>query len=132
MTIFFIKEKKDPDRETTIKQYFKGLAAVFRSDGKWLSSAYLTGATCLFTLFGILFYISEVLESDFNIDGLLKGAILAIPLLVMTITSLIIGRKIGKNLKLMKRLIVLGLIFMTVSFSCLVFFDKQLIPFFLY
>lgn len=130
LTKFFIKEKKNPDRETTVTQYFKGLAAVFRSDGKWLSIAYLTGATCLFTLFGILFYISEVLEADYKIDGLLKGTILAIPLLFMTTTSLITGRKIGKKLKLMKRLIVLGLIFMTVSFSCLVFFDKQLIPFF--
>lgn len=130
LTIFFIKEEKEPNKETTIKQYFKGLGTVFRTEGKWLSIAYLSGATCLFTLFGILFYISEVLETNYSIDGILKGGILAVPLLFMTTTSLITGSKIGKNLFLMKRLIVLGLILMTLSFSCLIFFDKKLIPFF--
>jgi len=87
------------------------------------------GATCLFTLFGILFYISDILEKDYNIDGVLKGAILAIPLLFMTITSYLTGSKIGKKMKKMKSLIVFGLILMTISFASLVFF-KSLIPFF--
>lgn len=91
--------------------------------------AYLTGATCLFTLFGILFYISDILEKEHQIDGVLKGGILAIPLLFMTTTSYITGSKIGKKMRLMKALIVLGLLLMTISFSTLVFFEK-LIPFF--
>src|SRR5690606_2170440 len=53
---FFVKEKKKEKSPSTIKEYGKGLLSVFKRDGRWLVVAYLTGATCLFTLFGILFY----------------------------------------------------------------------------
>lgn len=129
LTIFFIKEKKKVKEPPTLKKYVRGLVSVFKKEGRWLVVAYLTGAVCLFTLFGILFYISEVLESQYKIDGLLKGAILAIPLLFMTTTSYITGSKIGKNLRLMKKLIVTGTLLMTLSFASLIFF-KTLIPFF--
>lgn len=129
LTIFFIKEKKAEKEPPPFGKYAKGLISVFKTEGRWLFATYLTGATCLFTLFGILFYISDILEKDHHIDGVLKGSILAIPLLFMTTTSYITGSKIGKNMKLMKTLIVLGLLLMTASFSTLIFF-KNLFPFF--
>jgi MFS transporter, ACDE family, multidrug resistance protein len=129
LTVFFIKEKKAEKEPPPLGKYVKGLVSVFKTEGRWLFAAYLTGATCLFTLFGILFYISDILEKEHHIDGILKGSILAIPLLMMTITSYFTGRKIGKKMNLMKRLIVLGLLLMTISFSTLVFFEK-LVPFF--
>ncbi|WP_256242377.1 MFS transporter [Bacillus sp. V3B] len=129
LTIFFIKEKKKKKEPPSLGKYVKGLISVFKTEGRWLFVAYLAGATCLFTLFGILFYISDILEKDYQIDGILKGSILAIPLLFMTTTSYITGSKIGKNMKLMKKLIILGLLLMTISFSSLIFFTK-LVPFF--
>ncbi|MBB6446654.1 MFS transporter [Bacillus benzoevorans] len=129
LTIFFIKEKKKNEEPPPVSKYIKGLRSVFKSEGRWLFVTYLTGATCLFTLFGILFYISDILETTYQKDGVIKGSILAIPLLCMTITSYITGSKIGKNMRLMKTLIILGLIFMTTSFACLIFV-KGLIPFF--
>ncbi|WP_428912513.1 MFS transporter [Niallia sp. Krafla_26] len=129
LVIFYVKEKKSYKESTPLGKYVKGLISVFKTEGRWLLVAYLAGATCLFTLFGILFYISDILERDYQIDGVLKGAILAIPLLFMTITSYITGSHIGKKMKRMKKLIVFGLILMTVSFSSLIFF-KSLIPFF--
>lgn len=129
LTIFFIKEKKAEKEPPPVGKYVKGLVSVFKTEGRWLFAAYLTGATCLFTLFGILFYISDILEKDYQIDGLLKGAILAIPLLFMTTTSYFTGSKIGKKMTLMKGLIIFGLLLMTVSFASLIFF-KNLIPFF--
>lgn len=129
LTIFFIKEKKKEKEPPPVGKYVKGLISVFKTEGRWLFAAYLTGATCLFALFGILFYISDILEKDHHIDGLLKGSILAIPLLFMTLTSYITGSKIGKRMKLMKSLIILGLLLMTASFSTLILFQK-LVPFF--
>lgn len=129
LTMFFIKEKKANKEPTPIGKYVKGLVSVFKTEGRWILVAYLAGATCLFTLFGILFYISDILEKDYGIDGVLKGAILAIPLLFMTITSYITGSKIGKKMKRMKSLIVFGMLLMTISFASLVFFTN-LIPFF--
>jgi MFS transporter, ACDE family, multidrug resistance protein len=129
LTIIFVKEKKAEKEPPPFGKYVKGLVSVFKTEGRWLFAAYLTGATCLFTLFGILFYISDILEKVHHIDGILKGAILAIPLLFMTTTSYITGSKIGKRMPLMKTLIVLGCLLMTASFACLVFFTK-LVPFF--
>lgn len=128
-TIFFIKEKKSEKEPPPLGKYVKGLVSVFKTEGRWLFAAYFTGASCLFTLFGILFYISDILEKQHQIDGLLKGAILAIPLLFMTTTSYFTGSNIGKKMKVMKRLIVIGCLLMTASFASLVFFTN-LLPFF--
>ncbi|RHW42332.1 MFS transporter [Neobacillus notoginsengisoli] len=130
LTLFFIKEKSHRQAPPPFGKYMRGLASVFKFEGRWLFTAYLAGATCLFTLFGILFYLSDLLEKQYKIDGIIKGLILAIPLLVMGLTSYITGSKIGKNLVMMKRLIVIGLGLMTVSYSLLIFFEK-LVPFLL-
>ncbi|WP_148362869.1 MFS transporter [Bacillus sp. B-jedd] len=128
LTIFFIREKSHRQAPPPFGKYLRGLASVFKFEGRWLLTAYLAGATCLFTLFGILFYLSDVLEKQYKIDGIVKGLILAIPLLVMGISSYITGSKIGKNLVVMKRLIVIGMGLMTISYSLLIFFER-LIPF---
>lgn len=128
LMLFFVKEKKKKQEPPSLGQYTKGLLSIFKTEGRWLFVAYLTGAACLFTLFGILFYISDILETNYQIDGVLKGGILAIPLLFMTTTSYITGSKIGKNMQLMKKLIVSGLLLMTASFSSLAFF-KNLVVF---
>lgn len=121
LTWIFIKEKEKSEKPPGVKKYFQGLASVFKHEGRWLLTAYLAGATCLFTLFGILFFLSEVLEKTHHIEGVVKGLILAVPLLVMCTTSYVTGSKIGKNQKLMKRLIVLGFAFMTISYALLSF-----------
>lgn len=128
LTSIFVKEKKKHDRPIKIREYAKSLLSVFQHEGRWLFTTYLAGAICLFTLFGILFYLSDILEKDYDMKGVTKGLILAIPLLFMTATSYVTGSKIKKKMKLMKSLIVFGLLLMAVSFASLVFF-KQLIPF---
>ena len=112
----FIKEKKKRQTPPPFGKYVRGLLSVFKYEGRWLFTTYLAGATCLFTLFGILFYLSEVLEKQYQIDGVVKGLILAIPLLIMGITSYITGSKIGKNMMLMKRLVWLGFFLMASSY----------------
>lgn len=129
LLILFVREKKRKAVSLSAGKYALGLLSVFKTEGRWLLVAYLTGAVCLFTLFGILFYISDILETKHQIDGILKGTILAVPLLFMTATSYITGSRIGKRKRLMKKLIVSGLLLMAVSFLSLTFFNK-LVPFF--
>ncbi|WP_414556216.1 MFS transporter [Bacillus swezeyi] len=128
LTWFFIKEKDKKKDPPPFGKYAKGLVSVFKHEGRWLFTAYLAGAVCLFTLFGILFYLSDILEKDFHTDGVKKGLILAIPLLVMCTTSYITGSKIGQNQRLMKKMMVIGLAFITISYGTLSFFSA-LIPF---
>ncbi|WP_026694989.1 MFS transporter [Peribacillus kribbensis] len=128
LTAFFIKEKKNKKAPPPFAKYALGIKTVYKKDWRWLLATYLAGATCLFTLFGILFYLSDVLEKSYKIDGVTKGLILAIPLLVLCTTSYITGSKIAKNLELMKKLIVIGFLSMTLSYGLLVFFEK-IVPF---
>ncbi|MFS0672189.1 MFS transporter [Ornithinibacillus sp. 179-J 7C1 HS] len=126
----YVKEKRNRQAPPPFRKYAKGLLTVFKHEGRWLFTTYLAGGTCLFTLFGILFYLSDILEGEYKIDGITKGLILAIPLLIMVTTSYITGSKIGKNLEKMKRIAVIGFLLMTFSYGSLVFFEK-IVPFIL-
>lgn len=120
----FIKEKSFRQSPPPFRKYVRGLFSVFKLEGRWLFTTYLAGGTCLFTLFGILFFLSDILEKDYKIDGIVKGLILAIPLLVMVTTSYITGSKIEKNFERMKKLMLIGFSLMTLSYGFLVLFEK--------
>ncbi|SET67907.1 MFS transporter, ACDE family, multidrug resistance protein [Oceanobacillus limi] len=128
LVLFFVKEKSNRQAPPPFRKYVRGLFSVFKHEGRWLFTTYLAGGTCLFTLFGILFFLSDKLETKYEIDGVLKGLILAIPLLVMVTTSYITGSKIGKNFEKMKKLQLIGFGLMTLSYGTLVFLEK-IIPF---
>jgi len=128
LTWLFIKEKGYRKSPPSFHKYIHGLLNVFKVEGRWLFICYIAGGVCLFTLFGILFFLSDVLEENHDIVGVIKGLILAIPLLVMVSTAYITGSKIGKNLEKMKLWIILGFVLMTLSYSLLAFFIS-LIPF---
>lgn len=130
LLIIFVREKRKWQSPPPFRKYVFGLLSVFKHEGRWLVTMYLAGGICLFTLFGILFYLSDALEETYSIEGFSKGFILAIPLLVLVTTSYTTGSKIGKNLEKMKRLIVIGLALMTISYGGLIFF-KKLFPFLL-
>ena len=124
----FIKEKSFKQAPPPFRKYLLGLLSVFKLEGRWLLVTYLAGGTCLFTLFGILFYLSDILEEKHDIDGVIKGLILAIPLLFMVTTSYITGTKIGNDMEKMKKLMLIGFSFMTISYGFLALFEK-LVPF---
>lgn len=66
------------------------------------------GAIIMLILFGILFYLSTILESKYDIHGIWKGCVLAIPLLVLSLSSYMAGKKIGDNQNVMKKCIYIG------------------------
>ncbi|MBN2909867.1 MFS transporter [Polycladomyces sp. WAk] len=103
---------REPRREgdvPALSQYKDHVIKTFRRQGKWLSVAFLSGAATLFILFGVLFFLSDLLEKRYGIDGVVKGLILAIPLLAMSSTSYWCGNHIDQNVKRMKHFIVTGM-----------------------
>src|SRR5699024_12589882 len=58
------------------------------------------------------------------IVGHMQRFLSALPLLVLLIPSYISGSRIGKNLNMMKNLMLIGLVLMTISFAGLVLFKK--------
>jgi len=122
--LFLVKEKKQKKEPMSIKTYTKSISQVFKKHGKWLIPAFFIGSICLFTLFGVLFYLSDLLEEKYKIDGVLKGGFLAVPLLAMSITAFITGSIIKKKLTLMRAFIITGLLLLTISYVLASFFNN--------
>lgn len=111
---WLIQEKKRPVAKP-FPQYMASLRKIFKKEGRWLVPAFLVGATGLFILFGVLFYLSDVLEDRFKIDGVIKGSFLAIPLLGMVTASYITGVKIKQNKTMIRKVMYAGLFLLTLS-----------------
>jgi ACDE family multidrug resistance protein len=114
--LFLVKEKKQKKEPMPVKQYVQSIKQVFKLHGKWLVPAFFIGSICLFTLFGVLFYLSDLLEEKYNIDGVPKGGLLAIPLLAMSITAYITGLVIKKKLQLMRLFVISGMFLLAASY----------------
>ncbi|AOZ93902.1 MFS transporter [Paenibacillus crassostreae] len=127
--IFLIKEPKHNQKQE-LKAYIHKLRQVFSEKGKWLITSFFAGSLGLFILFGVLFYLSNILEEKpYNIQGVRKGLILAIPLLGMAITSYTTGSLIKKKGTLMRVLMNVGLIAMTVALGATIFSFKNIYVF---
>ncbi|MCM3143289.1 MFS transporter [Brevibacillus sp. MER 51] len=116
MFLFLTKEKKQEKKPLPVKEYMHSIAQVFKQHGKWLVPAFFIGSICLFTLFGVLFYLSDLLEEKYKIDGVIKGFFLAIPLLVMSIAAYVTGIIIKKKLKLMRLFVIIGMFLLATSY----------------
>ncbi|MRG85609.1 MFS transporter [Salinibacillus xinjiangensis] len=99
--------KQDKD-EKNFKIFLKSIKNVFHYNGQWLTAIFVIGCINMFVLFGFLFYLSEILESEFQMDGIWKGVLLAIPLVVLCTASFLTGKKVGENKTFMKWFIFIG------------------------
>ncbi|MFD2371091.1 MFS transporter [Brevibacillus sp. GCM10020057] len=114
--LFLTKENQQERQPMPVKQYLHAIGQVFKQHGKWLVPAFFIGSICLFTLFGVLFYLSDLLEEKYKIDGVIKGGFLAIPLLVMSIAAYLTGLIIKKKLGLMRWFVIVGMFMLSASY----------------
>ncbi|WP_128893714.1 MFS transporter [Longirhabdus pacifica] len=130
-TIWLIKEpNKSKKKKQSIKEYVLKIGSIFKEKGKWLIPSFIAGSLSLFILFGVLFYLSDILEKKpYNFEGTIKGFILAIPLLGLVITSYITGSVIKKNGVLMRILINVGLLMASISLVITIFFHDNMYVF---
>lgn len=107
---FLVKPPKEEqnEKEESFKKFLQLIKDVFRNNGRWLLSTFLIGCINMFILFGFLFHFSTLLEEQYNMDGVWKGFVLAVPLLFLCIASFVAGKKIGENKIVMKWVIFIG------------------------
>ncbi len=130
MVIFLIKEPKRKNEPLPLKPYLHKIGAILKKKGRWLITSFFVGSLALFILFGILFYLSNILEKKpYNIDGVVKGLVLAIPLLGLVTTSYISGSVVKKSGVLIRWFVNIGLIVMTASLALAIFFNKNIYVF---
>ena len=121
LLVFFLVKvpKKKEKKKQTLREFAHQVKIIFKENGKWLFAIFAVGCIIMFVLFGILFYLSDMLEKQYNIEGIKKGLVLAIPLLALSISSYIAGKKIGESKHVMKIVVVIGMGLATISFLAL-------------
>jgi ACDE family multidrug resistance protein len=92
-----VREPFDEDRRQPLRQYVRAVGRAVSRNPLSLAAAYVAGALVLFMLFGVLSYISDVLEDNYGIEGAIKGFVIAIPVLAMAVTSYFSGRWLQKQ-----------------------------------
>ncbi|MBF7082248.1 MFS transporter [Desulfallas sp. Bu1-1] len=123
--IWFLVNEPEGNRATqSIPRYAQSIKKVFQKKSAMLLASFLGGMTALLILFGILFFLSDYLEKRMAIDGILKGAALAIPVLFMCTTSYITGLLLKNKVKLMKWLAVTGLGLVALALASLNLFQN--------
>ncbi|MBD1379280.1 MFS transporter [Metabacillus arenae] len=119
LVFFLVKIPKTEKKSQSIKEFVICLRDILKEEGRWLYSIFAIGCLIMFVLFGVLFFLSDILEKIYKIDGVYKGLLLAIPLLALSISSFIAGKKIGDHKKVMKIAIVAGMGLLAISFVAL-------------
>jgi MFS transporter, ACDE family, multidrug resistance protein len=118
---FLVKSPKTEQKKIKFKQFLKKTKEVFKNNNRWLSAIFFIGGTLMFILFGVLFYLSEILEMVYQIKDIKKGGILAVPLFALCLSSYITGKKIKENKVLMKWTTFAGILLATISIGVLSF-----------
>lgn len=124
LMFFLVKTPNKREKPIPFKQFFQNVKQVFTDNGRWLYAIFAIGAILMFVLFGVLFYLSDILEKTYEIKNTKKGFFLAIPLGALCIASFITGKVIKENKVLMKWIIFSGCTLSAISVSLLGLSDK--------
>ena len=125
---FLVPEKQANLSKDTLAQYWQKLKEVFRDQAVHLFASYLVGMVALFLLFGVLSYVSDILESTYGIFGLTKGFFLAVPVFSMALTSYLSGLLLCDKQSLWKPIIVGAMLAVAAALALLPLFE-QLVPY---
>ena len=86
-----IEEPSKKEKPQPLREYKQHIRQVFQRRGSWLVITFLSGSLIMFTMFGVLFYLSDFLEESFRIGGVVKGFILADPVARLVFNRILHG-----------------------------------------
>lgn len=112
LIIFLVKKPKGDRHKLSFGRFFKNIKVIFSEHWHWLTAVFIIGAILMFVLFGMLFYLSSILEDEYGYGGIKKGLLLAIPLAALCMSSFISGKWIKDNLYKMKWISFFGILLM--------------------
>ncbi|ART78515.1 MFS transporter [Sutcliffiella horikoshii] len=118
MVLVFIKVPKKKDKPLALNIFIQNTKKIFQKEGKWLYTTFVIGIYAMLILFGLLFYLSDILEKTHDLHGVKKGLYLAVPLFTLCVSSYITGKVIKGNIELMRKILLvsLGVIALTIVF----------------
>lgn len=113
MIIFLVKTPPKQQETVPFSQFIAQTKEVFANNGRWLNAIFIIGGNIMFVLFGVLFYLSDILEKEYQIVDVKKGCILAIPLGALCLSSYFTGKKIKEDKIKMKWITFIGMLLLT-------------------
>lgn len=120
-----VKEPSPRTKPKPLGEFLLDIRKVLLSKTGPLAAVFLGGFAVLFLLFGSLSYLSDVLEKAGGIEGIIKGVVIAGPVLVMTLVSYATGSVIRQAMKQRVRpASILGLTLISISMAVMAFFSS--------
>ncbi|MED4726560.1 MFS transporter [Aneurinibacillus migulanus] len=101
-------EEKETAAPPSFTKYKHDTIFVFHKQGRWLVICFLLGAVQMFFLFGMLFYLAETLDNYTSLSGIVRGFLLALPLLSLTLMSVWTGKHIEHQVERIKMFLITG------------------------
>ncbi|MCA1031259.1 MFS transporter [Bacillus timonensis] len=121
LMLFLVKSPTLGEKPLPFHEFIKAVKKLLKEKGRWIYAIFFVGCVLMFILFGVLFFLSSMLEEKYQIKGIKKGLILAIPLGALCISSFFTGKVIKKNKLLMKWMIFIGVAFLALSTFSIIF-----------
>ncbi len=123
LVLWLVPSPKRVAEPIPFKEFLHSLGSLFRKKGRWLYVLFALGGVGMFMLFAFLIYLSDILEDKFHMKGIMKGAVLAIPLAILCSASYVTGKIIGENKRRMKLLTTAGFLLATAASAACIWFD---------
>ncbi|WP_174733071.1 MFS transporter [Mesobacillus harenae] len=125
LMLVLVKTPKTEEKGIPFKEFLIKIKQIFTDNGRWLYAIFIVGVILMFVLFGVLFYLSSMLENNYGIKDVKKGFFLAVPLGALCLASFFTGKKIKENKVLMKWITFAGIVLLGGSIV-LLSFTKEL------
>ncbi|MDW7650150.1 MAG: MFS transporter [Bacillota bacterium] len=122
--VFFIIKEPENKPKTPFHKYFSDLKKIFTKNGRFLWVSYFTAWTAFLILFGVLAYLSDVLEIRYDLTGILKGAVIAIPVTAWTISSFFSGYYLQKKTDNLKYFVIAGIVLLGAASLAIPYLEK--------
>ncbi|MGG0815604.1 MFS transporter [Paenibacillus alvei] len=112
----FVKvPKQNHQQSIEFIKFLHEIRSILKANGRWLFAIFSIGGIAMYIMFGVLYYLSSVLEERHGIDGIGKGELLAIPLGAICLASFVCGKLIGSTKSKVKWYSVAGSVLLTIS-----------------
>ncbi|NLV92039.1 MAG: MFS transporter [Firmicutes bacterium] len=124
LVLLAVKESNPGGEGKSTAQYFSSVKEIIKEKGLSLAVTFVVGFVALGMLFGLLSYLSDVLEQKFHLYNLRKGFAIAVPVTVMAATSFFGGIWLQRRKHLLKATIVLGMALTAAALFTIPIFDS--------
>ncbi|SES92133.1 MFS transporter [Paenibacillus sp. NFR01] len=124
LVVLLVKEPEKRDsaaKKRKLREFLGEIKEILHKNGRWVYAIFAIGGICMYVVFGVLFYLSETLESKYNLHGASKGYVLAIPLAMLCLASFISGKFIGQKKPRMKWLAFTGMVILSAAMGVTLF-----------